>query len=100
MAMLPCGNWQFKKTQNSAQIDACFEFTTDCSSHSKITFVASLHISETMPFVCARNVSSHSHPNGASQQLVIGLLLLHCFLEQVFLNASNDQSTGLFMLSE
>ena len=96
MAMLPCGSLK-KELRSLALINAYFEFNTDCRSCSKITFVACLHISEITPFVCARNVCSHSHPNGAFQQLVIGLLLLHCFIEQVFLNASNYQPTGLFM---
>ena len=70
-----------KELRSSAQINAYFEINTGCNSCSKITFVASLHISDTMPFVCARNVGSRSYPNGASQQLVIRLLLLHCFIE-------------------
>ena len=77
--IMTCGKWQFEKKFCSNETMRCDEltFNTGYSSYSKITCVACLHISETMPFVCARNVWNHSHPNGASQLLVIGLLLLH-----------------------
>ena len=53
---LAIGNLKKELRRSSAQIKAYFEFNTSCSSCSKITFVACLHIFETMPFVCARNL--------------------------------------------
>ena len=82
----PVHNLKIRDENICQKIKAYFEFNTGCSSCTKITFVVGLHISETMPFVCAKNVLSQSHPNGASLQLVTGLLLLHYFIEQLFLN--------------
>ena len=91
IAMLPFGNWQFEKriqkfSSNQTMV-GCDEFTLNSIQvAAKITFVVCLHISETMPFVYKECVKPcfTAIPKGI-QQLDIGLLLLHCSVEQVFL---------------
>ena len=57
MAMLPSGNWQFEKKNCSNQtMVRCDELNLNSIQVADPAHVVCLHTSETMPFVCVRNV--------------------------------------------